>query len=61
MTSNQTKVLMEKFKTNSCLKKEERHQLARALNLSTERIAEWYRHRRFIQRQKELWVKGEYS
>ena len=61
MTSSQTKILLEKFKTNPYLKKEEQDHLARTLNTSAIRIADWYRIRRFSQREKGLLVKGKYS
>ena len=60
MTSIQEKILMEKFKTNPYLKQEQKHQLARSLNISVKRIESWYRRMRFSQRQKGLLVKGEY-
>ena len=61
MTSNQTKILLEKFKINPYLEEKERDPLATSLNISAESVAVWFASRRSSQRKKEFLAKGKYS
>ena len=63
MTSYQKKILIKKFDdANPFLTKEQQHQLSISLNVSANRIAAWYAHRRFTKRQQQgLLAKREHS
>ena len=52
MTPYQTQVLVRRYEANSYLKREESHQLAQSLNISAERIKDWFHERRKRQRKK---------
>ena len=46
MTETQTQILMEMFKANAYLKKEEKCQLAKSLNSTKQKIASWFKYMR---------------
>ena len=46
MTPYQTKILVRRYEADPYLEPEERHQLAQSLNISEERIKEWFSQRR---------------
>lgn len=60
MTFDQTKILLDKFKSNPYLNKEQKHHLATSLNVSVKRIEQWYGVWRFKQIEKGLLEKSEY-
>ena len=59
ITPYQTQMLMKWFQVNPFLENEEKHQLAKSLNISEQRIQDWYRNKRYKRRQKGLLPKGE--
>ena len=57
ITPYQTQILVRRYEANRYLEREERHELAQSLNISEERIKDWFRERRKWQRKKigKLW------
>ena len=48
-----------RFEAKPFLEKDKTHQLAKFLNVSKERIVQWFASRRYQERQKGLLPKGE--
>ena len=59
MTPYQTQILLWRYETNPYIKKEEKHQLAHLLNISEERIKDWFEERRKRQRKSGIFRDGE--
>ena len=58
-TPYQTQTLIQWFEDKPYLKFEEKHQLAKSVNISERRIQDWYRYRRSVRRKAGLLPKGE--
>ena len=54
-----TRKLLERFQDDPFLQKNEKHQLARTLNISEKVVTKWYINRRVKSRRAGLLVKGE--
>ena len=54
MTPHQTQTLVKKYEDNPFLELEERHQLAQSLNISKERITNWFVRRRYREKRRGL-------
>ena len=52
LTSYQAQILVRRYEANPYPKREERHQLAQLLNISEERINNWFTQWRLRQRKK---------
>ena len=61
MTKYQEQTLKERIENNPYLGKEEKHQLARLLNISEKRISMWFVNMRKARRITGLLAKGEKS
>ena len=59
MTPDQTKILLRRYEANPYLELEERHQLAKSLNISEERIKVWFGNRRKKQTRRGKLRDGE--
>ena len=60
MTAYQVQTLNKSFQAKPYVEKNERHQLARSLNVSEKRIIKWYERQRYLMKQKGLpLVSGE--
>ena len=59
MTPYQAQTLLRRYETNPYLELGERHQLAQSLNISEERITEWFVQRRSWQRRSGMLHDGE--
>ena len=59
MTAKQTQILMKRFEEKPQLKKEEKYQLAKLLNVSEKRITVWFWNMRFKRRRQGLLAEGE--
>ena len=58
LTVYQEQALMESFQAKRYLKKDQRDQLAKALNITESRIKKWYENRRSACRKRGLLAKG---
>ena len=59
MTAKQTQILMKRFEEKPQLKKEEKYQLAKLLNVSEKRITAWFWNMRCKRRRQGLLAEGE--
>ena len=59
LTSNQTEALMKTFQAKPYLEREEKHQLAKSVNMSERSIAYWFANQRAKSKNDGLLCKSE--